>query len=127
LGEIALTVGDRIKEQRKEKKLTLRKLSERSGISISYLSDIEQNRRRPSLDRLTDIALGLGVSVSYLLGEQTKDAGSKPEIYSLADKSVHFREVLEKLDDFDFWEEKDQEELLTYLQIKKKIRDSELY
>jgi len=64
-----MNVGERIKQLRKEKNLTLRELSQKADISISFLSDIENGRSNPSLERLKDIAEALGTTVSYLLGE----------------------------------------------------------
>ena len=65
-----MTLGERIKSLRQYKKITLREFSKKIGISISFLSDIENSRSKPSLERLKDIAEGLGVAVSYLLGEE---------------------------------------------------------
>ena len=48
------TFGDALREGRKKRNLTLRKMSEAVGLSISYLSDIEQGRRRPPTDDLVD-------------------------------------------------------------------------
>lgn len=39
--------GDALKEARKTQRLTLRRISEGIGLSIGYLSDIEQGRRLP--------------------------------------------------------------------------------
>ena len=64
-----MTVGSRIKELRKQQKLTLRELARRADISHTFLSDIENNRSQPSLNRLRDIAEALQVKISYLLGE----------------------------------------------------------
>jgi transcriptional regulator with XRE-family HTH domain len=63
-------IGSRIKATRKDRKLTLKELSDIAGISVSFLSDIENGRSNPSLDRTNDIAKALDVSVSFLLGEQ---------------------------------------------------------
>lgn len=65
-----MTVGSRIKELRKQHKLTLRELARRADISHTFLSDIENNRSQPSLNRLRDIAEALQVKISYLLGEK---------------------------------------------------------
>ena len=46
------SIGDRIKALRKEHSLTLKDLSEKANISISFLSDIENGRSNPSLERL---------------------------------------------------------------------------
>ena len=63
------SIGDRIKVLRKDQKLTLKDLSEKANISISFLSDIENSRSKPSLERLNDIATALGTTTSYLMGE----------------------------------------------------------
>lgn len=64
-----MTLGERIKILRKNKNMTLRDLSQKVDISISFLSDIENDRSKPSLERLGDIAKALDTTVSYLLGE----------------------------------------------------------
>jgi transcriptional regulator with XRE-family HTH domain len=126
-----LTVGERIKRKRKEKGLPLKLLSGKCKLSISFLSDIEQGRRKPSLDRLKDIAEGLDTTVSFLLGEEKdtdkfrwQDRRIDNNIYSSEDKSQEFREVLEKIEGFDNWSYEDRVELLTYLKVKEKIRNS---
>ena len=65
-----MSVGERIKKFRLGKGLTLRDLSKRIDISISFLSDIENGRSNPSLERLKDIAAALNTPISVLLGEE---------------------------------------------------------
>jgi transcriptional regulator with XRE-family HTH domain len=124
-----VTIGKRIKDKRKNMGLTLKILSQRCGLSISYLSDIEQERRKPSLDRLSDIAEGLQTTVSYLLGEVQSDRiislqnnDEEIRIYHTEERSQEFREVLQKIDNFENWSHQDKQELLTYLTVKEKIR-----
>lgn len=119
-----MTIGQRIRQKRKENGLTLKLLAEQCHISISFLCDIEQNRRRPSWDRLTDIARVLGVPVSYLLGEETESEAAAYPFYSYEHRSAEFREVLEKIGDFDSWKPEDKQELLMYLTVKKKLRSA---
>lgn len=63
----AVPLGDRLRDLRTEAGLTLSQLSERSGVSVSYLNDIEHGRTVPSLGRLQDIAVALGLNASSLL------------------------------------------------------------
>ena len=50
-------IGDFIRGKRTENGLTLRALSERLGISITYLTDIEHDRRNPmDLNKLQELA-----------------------------------------------------------------------
>lgn len=73
-----MNVGQRIKSLRQLKKMTLRELAQRVGISISFLSDIENGRSNPSLERLMEIAEALDTTVSYLLGEDAKTEEPTP-------------------------------------------------
>lgn len=75
-----MNVGQRIKALRQQHNMTLRELSQKVGISISFLSDIENGRSNPSLERLKEIAEALDTTVSYLLGENdTTDNPTQPE------------------------------------------------
>lgn len=65
-----MIVGSRIKKLRKQQSLTLRELSDKVGISISFLSDIENGRSNPSLERLKQLAKVLNTTIGYLMGEQ---------------------------------------------------------
>jgi transcriptional regulator with XRE-family HTH domain len=71
---ICLVIGQRIRMLRKEKKLTLDVLAERSGFSKSYLSQIENLRREPSIGTLTKIARILGVDALFLISGVQPDA-----------------------------------------------------
>ena len=61
-------LGEFIREQRRNARLSLRKLSEAAGISNPYLSQIERGLRKPSAEVLAQIANALRVStpVMYL-------------------------------------------------------------
>ncbi len=52
---------------RHDKSLTLARLAESAGLSVSYLNDIEHDRTVPSLGKLRAIADALGLSVRDLL------------------------------------------------------------
>ncbi|OJG90174.1 hypothetical protein RV15_GL001438 [Enterococcus silesiacus] len=60
----------KIKTLRKEKKITLTELGEKTGYSASFLSQIERGTNRPSLEALRKIADSLGVTVAYLLANE---------------------------------------------------------
>lgn len=64
--------GDNIKKERKKQGLTLEELAARSGVSKSMLSMIERGEKNPSIQVASQIAEGLEVTISYLLGEQQK-------------------------------------------------------
>jgi transcriptional regulator with XRE-family HTH domain len=72
--QICFVIGQRIKELRKEKKLTLDVLAEKTGFSKSYLSQIENVRREPSIGTLTKIARVLDVDALFLLSGAQPDS-----------------------------------------------------
>ncbi|MCZ7628171.1 MAG: helix-turn-helix domain-containing protein [Microthrixaceae bacterium] len=59
-------LGDFIREQRAIGEMSLRKLSERAGVSNPYLSQIERGLRRPSAEILQQIARALEISSETL-------------------------------------------------------------
>jgi len=63
-------IGSRIKDLRKQRKLSITELAKRAGVSKSYLSYIERDvQKNPSLQFLSKIATTLDTSIEYLLGE----------------------------------------------------------
>jgi transcriptional regulator with XRE-family HTH domain len=67
--------GDRLRRWRSGRGVTLRDVSEASGISIAYLSDLERGKlANPTLDTLTALAAALRVSLNELLGIETDQA-----------------------------------------------------
>jgi transcriptional regulator with XRE-family HTH domain len=60
-------LGNSLRELRKRKNLSLRDIEKESGVSGSYLSQVEQGKRHPSADLLRKIALTYGASVRELL------------------------------------------------------------
>jgi transcriptional regulator with XRE-family HTH domain len=73
-------LGEFIRDQRRNARLSLRKLSEAAGISNPYLSQIERGLRKPSAEILQAIARGLRISAETLyvragiLDERTREA-----------------------------------------------------
>ena len=55
-----------LKQIRQEKGMTLTKLSERSGVSTSHISDIENNYKMPSLIVMVKLAKALDVGITDL-------------------------------------------------------------
>ncbi|MGW9607204.1 helix-turn-helix domain-containing protein, partial [Heyndrickxia sporothermodurans] len=64
-------IGQRIKNFRLQKQLSLSELAEKAGVAKSYLSSIERNiQSNPSVQFLEKIAAVLGISVNSLLHEE---------------------------------------------------------
>jgi transcriptional regulator with XRE-family HTH domain len=59
-------LGEFVRERRGQAQLSLRRLSDLSGISNPYLSQIERGLRRPSADVLQHLARALGLEPEAL-------------------------------------------------------------
>lgn len=62
-------IGDTIRTMRKEKELTLKQMSRRTGLSISLLSQIERAESSPSISSLYKIAMALDSKIQDLFGD----------------------------------------------------------
>ena len=62
-------IGDTIRTLRKEKDLTLKQMSRRTGLSISLLSQIERAESSPSISSLYKIAVALDSRIQELFGK----------------------------------------------------------
>lgn len=71
------TLGARIRELRIERRLTLAQVGAIAGTSVSYLNDLEHDRRTPSLPKLQAVAASLGTS-AYELLEGVDPYGFRP-------------------------------------------------
>jgi transcriptional regulator with XRE-family HTH domain len=59
-------IGEYIRQQREQAKISLRQLAQAAGVSNPYLSQIERGLRRPSAEILQQIAKGLRISAEAL-------------------------------------------------------------
>lgn len=80
-------LGRHIREQRKEKRLTLEQLAEKLDVSTTFIGQIERAKGIPSLETLVKIANVLEVSIdSLLFGDLNKKSGN-----------THFLQKIEEL------------------------------
>lgn len=114
-----MKIGSKLHSLRKSKGLSLKELSSLADISISFLSDIENEKSNPSLDRLKQLADILEVPISYFLVEQSGDSVDS----LISDEEL--LPVLNLLRDYRKWNTEDKQELYYYLKAKKVLRDKE--
>ncbi|MBX6752859.1 MAG: helix-turn-helix transcriptional regulator [Thermorudis peleae] len=91
---------------RGERGWSLREVSERSGLSIPYLSELERARKAPSVDVLEHLAHAYGVSLAVLLRELASLLDRSSDSYHHLHPEL--REILPLLT------EAEQEELVRY-------------
>ncbi len=75
-------VGREMRRWRRTRDLTLAVVSERSGLNIGYLSQIENDKAVPSLDALVAIAVALDVPVAWLF----LDSAPAPRVVRAAER-----------------------------------------
>lgn len=97
------TLGDRIRARRVGLGLTLAVVSERSGLSLQYVSNLERGRGNPTLDALTALANALDLTLGDLVaeGDQSDNedlvlAQAPPSLVQFA-RSSRFRSAVERL------------------------------
>ena len=77
--------GMRLKYYRKQEKLTLQQLSERTGLSPGFLSKIENGVGNPSVSNIQKISYALGITVNELMmpaaEEQPEDDARQGESF----------------------------------------------
>lgn len=68
-----MSLGNRIRQTRTQKGITLQELAERSGLSKGFICQLENDKASPSLQALEKLSTGLSVPIAYLfLSEEEK-------------------------------------------------------
>ena len=103
VGKTVESLGDYLKEQRAEARLSLRQLAEQAGVSNPYLSQIERGLRRPSAEVLQQIAKALRISAEQLyvragILDPDEDPAGSVELAILADTGLTERQKQSLLD-----------------------------
>lgn len=95
------SLGDYLKEQRVNARLSLRQLAEQAGVSNPYLSQIERGLRKPSAEVLAQIAKALRISAESLYvraGIISPTDGVSVELAILGDTGLTERQKQSLLD-----------------------------
>jgi transcriptional regulator with XRE-family HTH domain len=93
-------IGDYIRDQREQARISLRQLAEQAGVSNPYLSQIERGLRKPSADVLQQIAKGLRISAEALyvqagiLEDRPADSGVRSALLTDPQLSERQKQVL---------------------------------
>lgn len=80
-------IGIKIKELRNEKNLTLKQLSEKTGLSVGFLSQLERGLSNIAIDSLQNLADALNVSMNEILDTQDSFHKESPLLRSY-EKSI---------------------------------------
>jgi|SRR5215472_5631059 len=94
------SIGEYIREQREQAKISMRQLAQSAGVSNPYLSQIERGLRKPSADILQQIAKGLRISAEALyvqagiLEDRQPDSGVRSALLADPQLSERQKQVL---------------------------------
>jgi transcriptional regulator with XRE-family HTH domain len=88
--DLAISLGQALRERRKSRGLTLQKLADECGLSQPFLSQLENGKAMPSLLALHEVAAALGTSAQELLqpsnsAEVSLVRGDSTRCYELGD------------------------------------------
>ena len=98
--ETVKSIGDYIREQREQARISVRQLAQQAGVSNPYLSQIERGLRKPSADILQQIAKGLRISAEALyvqagiLEDRPGDSGVRSALLADPELSERQKQVL---------------------------------
>jgi transcriptional regulator with XRE-family HTH domain len=94
------SIGEYIREQRAQARISMRQLAQAAGVSNPYLSQIERGLRKPSADILQQIAKGLRISAEALyvqagiLEDRPADSGVRSALLADPELSERQKQVL---------------------------------
>ena len=94
------SIGEYIREQREQAKISMRQLAQSAGVSNPYLSQIERGLRKPRADILQQIAKGLRISAEALyvqagiLEDRPADSGVRSALLADPQLSERQKQVL---------------------------------
>lgn len=94
------TVGQRVRQRRRELGMSQDALAQRAGISKSFLSDLETGKRSLGAETLLDLARAMDLSLDYLMtgresGRDKPEVQIPPSLATFAAKEgLSFRQAL---------------------------------
>jgi DNA-binding XRE family transcriptional regulator len=72
-------IGERLREERRRKGLTVREIARRVGVSPSLISQIENDKVNPSVSTLWGLVTVLGLAMGDLFSDTKPPAGQGPQ------------------------------------------------
>ena len=113
-------IGERVKEMRMKKQLSLSELAERTKITKSYLSNIERNiSTNPTIDVIQKLASGFKVHPSVLLNWKE----DKGELQIINDPLTDIKYRINSMDNEQLRELKDYIDVIEWKRKKIPISD----
>lgn len=103
-----MTLGEKIKQLRKEKNWSQQKLGETIDIAKSVIWKYEKDEAIPSAEVIKRIAIAFGISADYLLFDQSE----RDNITKISDKRL-----LKQFEEIDSYSDKEKEYVKYFLEL----------
>ncbi|WOV88223.1 cupin domain-containing protein [Sporosarcina oncorhynchi] len=87
-------IGEKIKEIRQHQRMTLKTLAEKTGFSISFLSQLERGKSSTTLESLKKISIAFGVNPSIFFDDEESYSDGTLMINQRADKhDIYYKDL----------------------------------
>jgi len=111
-----MTLGSRIKMIRKTNRVNQETFANQIGISQATLSEVEQDKYKPSVDTITTLATHYGVNIEWLLlgviNQSIWESNMVFHAHNLSEKEGALISEFRKL------KARDQEEIIDFIRLK---------
>lgn len=97
-------IGERIRDIRKDNKMTLKEVADRTGFSISFLSQLERGKSNATLESLKKLSLALHVSPAIFFDETTAASSDDPssEVEKLNHHNILYKSLHHPMEEYAF-------------------------
>lgn len=89
--DVLIRISDRLREIRKDKNITLQEIAEKSGVTKSLVSQIENSRSVPSLMVLMNLIKSLGIDLNEFFKDINLNPPEEVVIFKKASESIPFQ------------------------------------
>lgn len=87
-------IGEKIKQTRQQQRMTLKTLAEKTGFSISFLSQLERGKSSTTLESLKKISIAFGVNPSIFFEDEHRDENGILMINKRADQhNIYYKDL----------------------------------
>ena len=87
-------IGEKIKEIRQHQRMTLKTLAEKTGFSISFLSQLERGKSSTTLESLKKISIAFGVNPSIFFDDEESQSNGTLMINQRADEhDIYYKDL----------------------------------
>lgn len=90
-------MGNRIRELRKERHMTMKQLGEKLGLAESTVSQYETGKRSPDNETLLKLGEIFGVTVGYILGAEEKEKPTPVSESGIEESREQFMKAAEEM------------------------------